>query len=155
MKATRILLGAAVVILVGSVAAIGYFYGRSVGNGDTGVTVQQAGAGRQFQGQQGGQFTPPGGALPGGLPQASGGAGTAVPGRGATMGTIKEICGNTLIVTTADSEVQVDIGADTQITGTAQVALTDLKTGQRISVVGQAFGSTVTANSISVFADVP
>jgi hypothetical protein len=155
MKANRIVTVAAVVVLAGALGAAGYLHGRTVGKKASTATDQQLLTGQQSRSTQGGQFGTSGGGAPGGFPASLGGGGTPVPGARAMSGTIKEVRGNTIIMATADSEVEIEIGDATRITGTTDITLSDLKAGERISVAGPTSGSIVTASSISVFSGAP
>jgi hypothetical protein len=68
---------------------------------------------------------------------------------------IREIRGNTLVVTNADANIVAEIGTDTRITATSAVAAHWLKAGQRITASGRITGTTMTASAISDFADAP
>jgi len=89
----------------------------------------------------GGTFTRPnGGSTPGGN-----------PGRQFTIGTISGINGNSLTVTTAQSQVTVNIGSDTVIQNTVSGTLSDLQTGVSLTVVGPTDSNgNVDATSISI-----
>ncbi len=60
-----------------------------------------------------------------------------IPGRGGLTGTVEKIEGNTLTVNTAQGPLQATIGADTTIQMSVQGTAQDLKTGLRVTVVGQ------------------
>ena len=89
----------------------------------------------------GGTFTRPnGGSPPGGN--------TA---RQFTIGTISEINGNSLTVTTAQGQVTVNIGSNTVIQNTISGTISDLQTGVSLTVVGPTDSSgNVDATSISI-----
>lgn len=141
------------VVLVVAAGVGGYFLGVEDGKTQTADIRTQFLAERMGTGQQGGQgpFTP--GQFPQG--QQGVGGGVIVGGRGATFATIKEVQGSTLIVSTAEKELKVIVGADTRISITSQGGVSDLKVGDRISVGGQTEGDTLTANTISLIPNVP
>ena len=80
----------------------------------------------------------------------AGGGGGGGAGRG-QFGTIKSIDGDTLTVSTPQSEVKVKLTATTQIEKIVAGTTSDLAVGDRIVVRGQADSSgTVTANNVQV-----
>ncbi len=73
------------------------------------------------------------------------------PGGGGTMGTVKSIEGNTIIVTTRDGEVKVQVRDNTAVRKMADGTLQDVQPGLRITVAGQAdTAGVVTADSIQL-----
>lgn len=157
MKTTIVIISVLAVVLVAGAGFGGYRYGVSVGktqatNVRDQFLAQRLGQGTAAQGAaaQGTAARGQGMPTPGAGGQFVGGQGIA--GRG-TMGTIKEIRGNTLILSTAEKELQVEVGSDCRITATAVVPVGDLKVGERIMVGGQTSGNKMTANSITVIPD--
>ena len=156
MKKSILWIALAVVLIAGAGVG-GYFLGvddgktqtsdardrfiaeRFGGTGQTGQTTDQPSL--SGQGPQGGQQGPGGGMI--------------VGGRGATFATIKEIQGNTLVVSTAEKELKVVIGDKTQISVTSQGSISDLKVGDRITVGGQTEGDTLNATTISLIPNLP
>ena len=78
-----------------------------------------------------------------------------IGGRGATFATIKEIQGSTLVVSTAEKELKVVVGADTTISVTSRGSVSDLKVGDRITVAGETKDDTLTATAISLMPNLP
>ena len=119
---------AGVVVLVLAVGG-GSFYGGIV------YEQSQAAALRAsfFSGRGGG-----GGDAGGGFGGFGGGGGAGGGGaaNGGAAGQIKSISGNTIVLSTAQSEVTVNVSASTQIMKLAAGALTDLQVGERIVVRG-------------------
>jgi hypothetical protein len=97
------------------------------------------------QGGNQGTFTPG---------QGFSGGGTFA-GRGGTAATIKSIEGNTIIVSTAESELEVDVTPDTRITMTTDGSVSDLTVGERIFISGDTSGNKMTASQIQVMSEVP
>ena len=86
--------------------------------------------------------------------QAGQAGGQGFAGRGGLTGTIEKIEGNTVTVNTAQGPLQATIGADTTIQMVAKGTSQDLKTGLRVTVVGQrGADGAVTARSILVTPD--
>ena len=96
---------------------------------------RSGGLGQQDLGQAFRQFQ-------GGAPGGTGGRG--FPGR---TGTIGQIEGNTLTISTEDGTVQASIGADTNIQRLTEVTLAE---GMRITLIGQA-GEDGTVQAVSIF----
>ena len=95
---------------------------------------------QQFQAQGGGGFQ---GRTGGGL----GGPG----GGGGLIGTIEEISGSTITLSTPQGTLQAAIGPDTVIQGFTELTLADLLTGSQITVAGDpADGGGLSARSITV-----
>jgi len=129
--------GLMVLIAVVVLAAVGggaYYYGTTVGEkrvlANPQLVFQQLGAGQggRFQGQL------PGGVAPSGTPQA-GGRGTVLQG-GGLIGTIKQIDGNTLVISTDDGDVRVQTSDTTLIEKTMSVNVEDLELDERVIVSG-------------------
>jgi len=146
MKKNIIWIVLAVVLVIGAGVG-GYFLGMDAGKTQAASVRTQFMAERFGDAQPGGQgafVIPPGtgsGNAPGGF---SGRAGMG------TTGTIKEIQGDTLIVSTAEKELKVTVAADTRITMSTTGSISDLKVGDRITVGGQNTGDTMTATQIQV-----
>jgi hypothetical protein len=138
----------AVVVLVG-VGGGAFYYGTKVGENrvlqNPQLLFQQLGAGQQggtFQRQFQGQF--PGAS---GTPQA-GQRGTLAQGGGLT-GTIEQIEGNTVVITTDAGSVRVQTSDTTLIEKTMSVGVGDLTVGERVIVSGsQNDDGSYTARSI-------
>jgi len=124
------------VVVLAAVGAGAFYYGTKVGEKrvleNPQLVFQQLGAGqgggtieRRFQGQ---------GVAPSGTPPA-GGRGLLIQG-GGLMGTIKEIDGNTLVITTDDGDVRVQTTDTTLIEKTMSVNVEDLKVDERVIVSG-------------------
>ena len=126
-----------VVVLVALGTTGGFFYGKSVGQGQANQARQQFMQGR-FQGQVG-QFpardvTPAANARQG----------------GGTTGTIQSITGNTLVVKTQNgNEVTVKTTDTTLIEKLSSVSVSDLQTGEQVIVSGsQNDDGSISARSI-------
>ncbi len=124
------------VLVLAAVGGGAYYYGTTVGEkrvlANPQLIFQQLGAGqgggqfqRQFQGQ---------GVAPSGTPPASG-RGMLGQG-GGLMGTIKEIDGNVLVITTDDGDVRVQATDSTLIEKTMSVNVQDLAVDERVIVSG-------------------
>jgi len=151
MKKNVLWIALAVVLVIGAGVG-GYFLGMDAGKTQAASVRTQFMAERFGDAQPGGQGTfviPPGtgsGNAPGGF---SGRAGMG------TTGTIKEIRGDTVILSTAEKEVKVKVAADTRITLSAQGSISDLKVGDRIIASGETSGDQVTATQIQVISQIP
>ncbi len=106
---------------------------------------------------QGNQFTPPAGTNPGqsNRPSRTGnGQSPNFPNNGGgrgTLGTVANINGNTLTLTTNQGEVKINVAANTVIEKTVTGSVSDLKKGQSVTVMGARDASNnLTANSIVV-----
>jgi hypothetical protein len=90
-----------------------------------------------FAGQSGqsGQFTPPFGR--GNATQLPGTSPTIPSGIGATMGTVEKIEGNVITLNTSGGTVLVHVGNSTSIQKMCAGTLSDISSGERISVAGQ------------------
>ena len=147
MKKNVVWIVLAVVLVIGAGVG-GYFLGVDQGKSQT------ASAREQFMADRFGDTQPgdTGGFVPG---QGLGGRqGAGLAGQG-TVGTIKEIQGNTLIVSTAKLELKVEVGNDTRITLFAEGSASDLRAGDRISIGGQIDGDSMTATQIQVISEIP
>lgn len=137
------------VVLIAGAGVGGYFYGVEQGK------AQAASVRERFIAERFGTALPNGQAAPGQFLPGQGATGRGgVMGRGAT-GTVKQIQGNTLLVSTAERELKVQITADTRITLTTQGSVSDLKIGDRIIIGGQTQGDTLTATQIQIIPDMP
>ena len=151
MKKNALWIALAVVLVVAAGVG-GYFFGVEQGKTQTTDVRAQFLAERMGTGQQGGQ----GQLTPGQFPQGQGGAaGPTFVGRGGTIATIKEIQGSTLVVSTAEKELKVQVSADTIISMTTQGSISDLKVGDRITIGGQTEGDTMTATQIQLIPNIP
>ncbi|MGN6758490.1 MAG: hypothetical protein ACTHMJ_19105 [Thermomicrobiales bacterium] len=104
------------------------------GAGGTGAAGQFGGAGRT--GGTGGT----------GAAGAAGGA-----GRNATFGTIKKIDGNTITLTVPNSDdITVSLPANPTIIKTVTGTVSDLKEGERLTVMGTRSGNNVAATAVQV-----
>lgn len=146
-KNSALWIALAVVLVIGAGVG-GYFLGVEQGKSQT------ASAREQFMAERFGDAQPGDtGSLATG--QGLGGRmGTGLAGRGA-VGTIKEIQGNMLIVSTAERELKVKIATDTRITMFAQGSVSDLQPGDRITIGGQVEGDSMTATQIQVMPETP
>ncbi len=148
MKKNFLWVALAVVLIVGAGVG-GYFYGVEQGK------AQATSVRERFIAERFGTAQPNAQTAPGPFFGGQGATGrTGMGARGAT-GTVKEIQGNTLLVSTAERELKVQITADTRITLTTQGSVSDLKVGDRIIIGGQTQGDTLTATQIQVIPDTP
>lgn len=147
MKKNILWIALAVVLIVGAGVG-GYFYGVEQGK------AQAASVRQQFIAERFGTAQPNGQTAPGQFFQGQGATGRGALGRGAT-GTIKQIRGDTIVVSTATQELKVKVTADTRITMTTQGNLSDLKVGDRIVIGGQTQGDTMTATQIQIVPNMP
>jgi Cu/Ag efflux protein CusF len=93
-----------------------------------------------------GQF---GGTGAAGAAGRTGAAGAA--GRNATFGTIKKIDGNTITLTVPNSDdITVSLPADATIIKTVTGTVSDLKEGQRLTVMGARSGNNIAATAVQV-----
>jgi hypothetical protein len=133
----QVLIGLGILVLV-ILAAGGGFYAGTV----TAQDRMRQGFSRGQFGDQSGQFQ-----RPARTPQP-GQAGNTRPD-GGTMGTIKTIEGDTIVVTTQDGDVQVHATDTTLIEKYMTVGVADLQAGERVVVSGsQNDDGSVTARSI-------
>ena len=119
--------------------------------GVAGVVIGQSTASNTASSVTRGGFSAGGaGGAGGGFGGAGGGAGAAARG-GFTAGTITAINGSTLTVKLADgSTVQVDTSSSTAVTKTSKASVSDLASGDTVTVVGAKDASgAVTATRIS------
>jgi hypothetical protein len=104
------------------------FFQQRFGQGGNGQSVQGQG-GQSGQTGQTGQFAR----------------------RPAAFGTVKSVQGNTIVVTAADgSAVTVTTSGQTVVQKTVTGAVSDIKPGDRVSVIGSQSGGSVTATEISI-----
>ncbi len=145
MKKNVVWIVIAVVLVIGAGVG-GYFLGVNQGKSQT------ASARDQFMTERFGNTQPGTGTTGGSMPGGQGFVGRLGTGQGgqATIGTIKEIQGNTLIVSTAQSELKVEIDDNTSITMFAEGSVSDLKAGDRITIGGQVQGDSMTATQIQL-----
>ncbi len=147
MKKNILWIALAVVLIAGAGVG-GYFLGVEQGK------TQAANVRTQFLAERFGG-TPSGQMVPGQFPQGQGGTGRAGAfGRGAT-GTVKEIQGNTILVSTAAQELKAQVTNDTRITLSVQGSISDIKVGDRIIIGGQTQGNILTATQIQVIPETP
>jgi hypothetical protein len=72
-------------------------------------------------------------------------------GRPAAFGTVKSVNGNTIVVTQQDgSTVTVTVDSQTAIQKTTNGTISDIQPGERVTVLSDQTGSTVTARSIQL-----
>lgn len=150
MKIQYVIIGA--VLLAVIVGACGFFGG---------MTYAQAQARQQltnFQQQRAAQGA---GGAPGALPQGGQfgggfrGQGNAQLGAPVANGQIKSINGNTVEISTADSVVTVTVNDETMITKTERGTVSDLQTGDRVTVFSKETGDSPLASGIQVQGIVP
>lgn len=128
---TTLLLAAIVLVAVGAIG--GLFIGKSIGSDSQQATFP-------------GAFGQNGPAGPSGANGNSGG----FPGGNATIGTIKSIDGDTIIIETANGdEVTVKVGSDTSIRVTEDGSVSDLGTGDTVVVAGSRTDGAIDADSIA------
>lgn len=73
-----------------------------------------------------------------------------------TMGTVKSVEGNTIIVTTRNGDVRVQLGDSTVVRKMAEASLQDVQSGETVAVTGEADSTgNVTATSIQVMPAAP
>lgn len=148
MKKNILWIALAVVLIAGAGAG-GYFLGMEQGK------AQAASVRERFIAERFGIAQPNGQAAPGQSLLGQGGTGRAgMLNRGET-GTVKGIQGNTILVSTAEKELKVQVTADTRITLTVQGSVSDLKVGDRIIIGGQTQGDTMTATQIQIVPEMP
>ena len=129
-----IVISAIVIVLIAVVGVGAFFAGSAYGSQQAQNTRAAFFSARQ------------GGANPG-----QGGANSQGFGRPAAIGSIKSISGNTLVVTQQDgTSVTVTVDAQTAIQKTVSGALSDLQPGERITVLSDQTGTSVTARSIQL-----
>jgi hypothetical protein len=124
---------------------------RGTDNGSNGGAAGPCGfAGRAFSGnrQGGGQGSGQGSAQGGGQGGTFGNF--ASMGNCVARGTIKAVSGNTVQISTPVSIVTVTIGDKTVISKTDTGSLSDLKTGDRVTVFSQQTGNSPTASFVQL-----
>lgn len=142
----NILWVALAVVLIAGAGVGGYFYGVEQGK------AQAASVRERFIAERFGTAQPNGQTAPGQFFQGQEATGRGALGRGAT-GTVKQIQGDTILVSTATQELKVRVTADTRITMMTQGNISDLKVGDRIVIGGQTQGDTMTATQIQIVPD--
>lgn len=144
-KTTTIIVFIVALLVVGAGA---FFGGMTFGKAQAATNQQaqfQRFASRAGQFPGNGQF--PGGAQASGTPQA-GAAGQGFA-RGGTVGTVEQIDGNTLIVSTTDGPVKVQITDTTLIQKTTEITAAELEKGSSVIVTGSRNDDgSITARSI-------
>ncbi len=138
-----ILIAVLVVVLVVGAGVGGFFAGNSFGPNAQAQSVQ-----REFFAQRSGQNGT------GGAGQTGQGAQGGLQGRRpVAAGTVKSVQGNTIQVSAADGTVTtVTTDSKTVVQKTVTGAVSDVQPGQRVSIMGNASGSNVTATEISILA---
>ena len=126
--------GVLVLVAVLVLAAVGggaFYYGTKVGENRVLQNPQRVF--QQMAGAQGGRFQ---GLVPGasGTPPA-GGRGIQTVG-GGLLGTVEQIDGNTLVITTDDGSVRVQTSDTTLIEKYMTVGVADLIKGERVTIAG-------------------
>jgi hypothetical protein len=128
----RVAIAVVAVLVLAAVGSGAFYYGTKVGENrvlqNPQLLFQQMRAGQQG-GQFQGQFLGPSG-----TPQA-GQRGTQVVG-GGLMGTIEQVEGTTLVITTDTGSVRVQTSDTTLIEKTMSVGVGDLRVGERVMVSG-------------------
>ncbi|HEX6606886.1 MAG TPA: hypothetical protein VF276_08230 [Chloroflexia bacterium] len=141
-------------LVIGLIIAAGAFIG-GMNMGQAQAQEQQ----NQFFAQRGFNPNAAGGTGAGGAGGQFGGAGGTggagrtggAAGRNATFGTIKKIDGNTITLTVPNSEdITVSLPANATIIKTVTGTVSDLKEGQRLTVMGTRSGNNVAATAIQV-----
>ncbi len=145
MKTWVAALIAALAALVVVAGVGGYFLGMNAGKASANAIRSRFMAARGLNGQGGYGAA-------NGTPGAGAGAGWAgANGAPVTIGTVKSIDNGTIVVTTRNGDVKVQVGSNATVQEMARGSVQDIKPGERITVAGQADGSgVVTANSIQV-----
>lgn len=142
-------------LVIGLIIAAGAFIGgMNMGQAQAQEQQNQFFAQRGFNpnaaggaaGGAAGQFGGTGAAGRGGAAGAAGGA-----GRNATFGTIKKIDGNTITLTVPNSDdITVSLPANATIIKTVTGTVSDLKEGQRLTVMGARSGNNIAATAVQV-----
>ena len=129
------------------VAGIGFYSGQTIGV-RTGEQ-NRAQAAQQFFGQRGGvQAGAQSGA--GGAGQA-GGQGTGGAGRGGMFGTVSDVSGNTITITTRNGQTsKIELAANATVRKQVDGQISDIKTGEQIIATGAPNGDTFQATSVQV-----
>jgi hypothetical protein len=112
--------------------------------GPCGFAGRAFGGNRQGGSQSGGQSGTPGSS------SGSGQGSLAQMGNCVARGTIKSINGNTVQISTPVSVVTVTVGDKTIISKTDTGSLSDLKTGERVTVFSQDSGDSPTASFVQL-----
>jgi len=152
----KILIGALVVVVVGSAA---FFGGMKFS--EYRIIQDPSRLFQQMAGRQDGQFTFGQGGGPqgqGGIIRQQGGATTRQQGQfpGGTMGTIESVNGNVLTVETNDGRVQVNTSETTMVEKYTSVEVSDLIVGEQIVVSGSTNDDgSITARSIQSLRALP
>lgn len=133
------------------VAGLGFYSGQTIGV-RTGEQ-NRAQAAQQFFGQRGGgQGNGQGGA--GGTGQAGGqGAGGfgQGAGRGGMFGTVSDVSGNTITITTRNGQTsKIELAANATVRKQVDGQISDIKTGEQIIATGAPNGDTFQATSVQV-----
>jgi hypothetical protein len=134
------------VLVLGAVADGKVTAQRLTDNGDQDLAD---GFQRRGTGNGGGDLAPPGGFSPpeGFIPPEGAGDGQALGG--ATFGTVTQVDGDEITVSTqGDQSVVVTVDGDTEITVTKDISLDDLETGDEVRAEGERDGDTVAADAI-------
>jgi hypothetical protein len=136
---------AGVVILVAGAAAGGFFYGKSYESNRASTIRNDFMRERGIEGFDPNASQNPG---QGGANFPAGGMGM---GRGAT-GEVKSIDGNTLTLTSGDTETVITLSDTTQIVKTTSGTTADLTAGQQVMVTGErdANGNITTATQVTI-----
>lgn len=123
---------------------------EAAAGGPCGFVGRGNGGNRQSGGQSTGQNSQ-GGSQGGGQTGQGGGFGNfAQLGSCVARGTIKSIDGNTIQISTPVSVVTVTVGDKTVISKTDAGSLSDLKTGERVTVFSQESGDSPTASFVQL-----
>jgi preprotein translocase subunit YajC len=125
------------VVALALVAGAGFYTGRTVGI--TAGEQNRAQAAQQFFGQRGGQG-------------GQGGQGGFRGGQGGGMaGTVSEVSGNTITITTRNGQsVKVQLAADGAVRKQVDGQLSDIKAGEQIVALGAQSGEIFQATSIQI-----
>jgi hypothetical protein len=117
-------------------------------NADGSIEARNISTTAGLQGQLG-QFTPPFGQ--GNATQLPGNY-TGIPsGAGATVGTVEKVEGSLITLNTSTGTVLVHVGSSTSIQKMCEGTLSDISSGERITVAGQQRGDgSIDANDISI-----
>lgn len=123
------------------VAGVGFYSGQIIGGRQ--AAQNRAQAAQQFFNQRGGGQGGQGG-------QGAGGAGGAFRG-GGMAGTVSEVSGNTITMTTRNGQtVKVQLAADGTVRKQVDGQLSDIKAGDQIVAAGTQNGDTFAATSIQI-----
>ncbi len=125
------------------IGGAGFYSGQIIGSRT--ATQNRAQAAQQFFGQRGGQAGQGG--------QAGGGFGGQGGGgfRGGANGTVNEVSGNTITITTrAGQTLKVQLAADGSVRKQVDGQLSDVKPGEQIVALGAQNGDVFQATSIQI-----